>query len=95
MQSGCLIQYYAGLRDIPTHQSNLKVWNLYCTIMQGDSGGPMVSENPNTEKWFQTGIVSWGYGCARADYPGVYARVSAFEDWLTPVFDGGEPTSKL
>ena len=29
--------------------------------------------------WTQVGIVSWGFGCGRAGYPGVYARVSKFE----------------
>jgi secreted trypsin-like serine protease len=43
---------------------------------QGDSGGPMVAKvGP---RWVQVGIVSWGYGCARDGYPGVYTQVGTF-----------------
>ena len=44
---------------------------------QGDSGGPMI--NLVRE---QVGIVSWGYGCAEAGYPGVYTRVSKYASWI-------------
>ncbi|MGW8886128.1 S1 family peptidase [Streptomyces sp. NPDC055749] len=44
---------------------------------QGDSGGPMFRKD-NTGAWLQVGIVSWGEGCARAGYPGVYTEVSTF-----------------
>jgi secreted trypsin-like serine protease len=44
---------------------------------QGDSGGPMVRRD-GSGTWVQVGIVSWGLGCARQGYPGVYGQVSAF-----------------
>lgn len=44
---------------------------------QGDSGGPMFRRD-DAGAWIQVGIVSWGQGCARAGYPGVYTEVSTF-----------------
>jgi secreted trypsin-like serine protease len=44
---------------------------------QGDSGGPMVRKD-GAGKWMQVGIVSWGLGCARDGYPGVYTQLSTF-----------------
>jgi secreted trypsin-like serine protease len=44
---------------------------------QGDSGGPMVHRD-NAGNWIQVGIVSFGQGCARPQYPGVYTEVSTF-----------------
>jgi len=44
---------------------------------QGDSGGPMVRRDAGGH-WLQVGIVSWGLGCARDGYPGVYSQVSTF-----------------
>ncbi|MEV6649678.1 serine protease [Streptomyces sp. NPDC051219] len=44
---------------------------------QGDSGGPMFRKD-NAGAWVQVGITSWGEGCARAGYPGVYTEVSTF-----------------
>ncbi|WP_189133411.1 S1 family peptidase [Wenjunlia tyrosinilytica] len=44
---------------------------------QGDSGGPMFRRD-NNNAWIQVGIVSWGNGCARPGYPGVYSEVSTF-----------------
>ncbi|MET7849281.1 serine protease [Streptomyces avermitilis] len=44
---------------------------------QGDSGGPMFRKD-DSGAYVQVGIVSWGEGCARAGYPGVYTEVSTF-----------------
>jgi secreted trypsin-like serine protease len=46
---------------------------------QGDSGGPMIGRDA-TGAWVQVGIVSWGLGCARDGYPGVYLQISTFRD---------------
>merc|ERR1712025_1032563 len=47
---------------------------------QGDSGGPFIAGEPGSEELI--GIVSWGIGCARKGYPGVYTEVSYFVDWI-------------
>jgi secreted trypsin-like serine protease len=48
---------------------------------QGDSGGPLVTQDSGG-RWMQIGVVSWGNGCGRKGFPGIYTRVSAFAGWL-------------
>ncbi|XP_030375598.1 transmembrane protease serine 9-like [Scaptodrosophila lebanonensis] len=50
---------------------------------QGDSGGPMhVLDSAQSLNYQLAGIVSWGEGCAKPGSPGVYTRVSNFNEWI-------------
>jgi len=46
----------------------------------GDSGGALVYQDNGT--WYQAGVTSFGNGCAVSGYPGVYARVASFRQWI-------------
>ena len=50
---------------------------------QGDSGGPLMVNNNNS--WQQIGIISWGFGCAAPDSPGVYTRLAVYADWINSI----------
>ncbi|XP_011180898.1 trypsin [Zeugodacus cucurbitae] len=46
---------------------------------QGDSGGPLAADGK------LVGVVSWGNGCAKAGYPGVYADVAELRPWILDI----------
>lgn len=49
------------------------VFHPFCT--QNDSGGPIVRYDVDGVP-VQTGLVSWGNGCAQPGFPGVYAQIA-------------------
>lgn len=58
----------------------------------GDSGGPLIVPAGNPSGFVQVGVVSWGRKCGTRVYPGVYARVSAFSDWLEQTMADNAPS---
>ncbi len=53
---------------------------------KGDSGGPlMVPDGIGGVKL--AGATSWGVGCALAGYPGVWTRLSYYQDWVAENVD--------
>jgi hypothetical protein len=50
---------------------------------QGDSGGPAVIEVGGSVRL--AGVTSFGNGCAEADFPGVYTRVSKYHRLVTSI----------
>ncbi|KAL9921434.1 uncharacterized protein ACN427_002475 isoform 1-T1 [Glossina fuscipes fuscipes] len=51
----------------------------------GDSGGPMVLQRESDKRFQLGGVISWGIGCAVANQPGVYTRISEFRDWINQI----------
>lgn len=56
---------------------------------QSDSGGPLFVTGQDGRQPVQAGVVSYGDGCARPGFPGVYARVSTVVDWIEAVKANG------
>ncbi|XP_071453405.1 trypsin-1-like [Hetaerina americana] len=48
---------------------------------QGDSGGPLhvFNKGGSTE---MIGVVSWGRGCARKNFPGIYTKLTRYMDFI-------------
>ncbi|CAK6443454.1 unnamed protein product [Pipistrellus nathusii] len=50
---------------------------------RGDSGGPLMCYIPEHKQFFVMGITSYGYGCGRKHFPGVYCAPFFYKTWLT------------
>ncbi|XP_042219215.1 venom serine protease Bi-VSP-like [Homarus americanus] len=77
-QAKCVKNYLES--DIDVLDTNVCAASPGKDACQGDSGGPLVILNNGI--WYQMGVVSYGVGCARPDYPGVYTRVSSYVPWI-------------
>nr|CAH0111230.1 unnamed protein product [Daphnia galeata] len=71
---------YEGLISITQQQFCAKADGI--DTCQGDSGGPIVVQKSTGSPWTQVGVVSFGNGCADPNFPGVYASVAFFRNWI-------------
>jgi len=76
----CNQKYPSQIKDSMICAQGRNAQGKVTDACQGDSGGPLVCQR-NDGKFYLEGATSWGRGCAHADYPGVWARLSAVTDW--------------
>lgn len=49
----------------------------------GDSGGPLMTEDPDTPRLYAVGLVSIGWKpCGMINTPAIYTKVAPFMEWI-------------
>ncbi|KAG8033873.1 hypothetical protein G9C98_008354 [Cotesia typhae] len=81
--------------DEAGYQKSRRTTNMFCAgylegkrdACSGDSGGPLLVEGPYGHLEV-IGITSFGRGCARPRYPGVYTKLTNYLGWLRDNLNG-------
>ncbi|XP_070596615.1 transmembrane protease serine 12-like [Erythrolamprus reginae] len=104
-----IILQEAQIKIIPRKRCNKLTWynqsitlNMICAgfpyggidSCQGDSGGPLACYLP-TAKFYLIGITSFGHGCGRQRFPGVYAKTINYIRWINKYLRSKNVTLEL
>ncbi|NXM01215.1 ACRO protein, partial [Tyrannus savana] len=49
---------------------------------QGDSGGPLICKDSKEDFFWEVGLTSWAFGCARPKNPSVFISTQYFYNWI-------------
>uniref|UniRef100_A0A8D2HBA8 Transmembrane serine protease 12 n=1 Tax=Urocitellus parryii TaxID=9999 RepID=A0A8D2HBA8_UROPR len=86
----CFISGWGRTKEEGNYSLNFTDINLSdYWYRRGDSGGPLMCYLPEHKQFFVMGITSYGHGCGRKHFPGVYSGPSFFQKWLTDHFSQG------
>ena len=83
-ESKC-IELYSKLTSISSSQICAGVPEGGKDACTGDSGGPLVTLEG--ERFYVIGVVSFGMGCGRSEYPGVYTKVMYYLPWIFEILE--------
>ncbi|KAL9907690.1 venom peptide isomerase heavy chain-like [Glossina fuscipes fuscipes] len=80
----CKQKYKSEFNFLEFTEKLLCAGSVNADACQGDSGSPLMLPQlvGATYRYFLLGIVSYGYECARPNFPGVYTRISSYLDWI-------------
>ncbi|XP_055909982.1 venom serine protease Bi-VSP-like [Eupeodes corollae] len=80
----CLANYSTKFKPVAVTNTLICAGNYITDACQGDSGGPLMMPQASERKfhYYVIGLVSYGYECARAGFPGVYTRVASYMQWI-------------
>ena len=74
------LKFFSPLQSFLYEETKLQWLIILLFSFQGDSGGALMF--PKGAYYYAIGIVSFGFRCAEAGFPGVYTRVTHFLDFI-------------
>ncbi|XP_066275078.1 uncharacterized protein [Branchiostoma lanceolatum] len=84
--SACLSNVSYGPRFYQAEMICAGYWDGRVDTCQGDSGGPLVCAREDN-RWYLTGVTSWGDGCGIPRKPGISTRVTNYIDWIKSIMN--------